>query len=465
MENLGAILILLSMLGFIIAPIGLIKGNIKTLRIANRKQAGFLLLGCFVFFIIGGVMVGPGEDSTPAIESDGVAQIEQIDVAQNIGEQETNAEEVIEVSALPDSSETESSPDPKTEENQASLAVVPAVDTPQTVSGNLEVYFIDVGQADAILVKAPGGAMLIDAGNNADADLVTSYIRKQGIKKLDVVVGTHPHEDHIGGLDAVINTFVIGKVYMPMVAHTTKTYEDVLLAIQGKGLKITAPNPGTTFDIGTAKCTVLAPNSSSYDDLNNYSIVIKLEYGQTAFLLAGDAEDISEREMLNKGFDLSADVLKVGHHGSDSSTTQTFLDAVNPKYTVVMVGLGNTYGHPHKTVMDRLKAKGVTVYRTDENGTVVATSDGISISFNTKPGSYSGSASNSEDKPTSSVDPDSAPDITTPTPVADMIVYWTPGGKSYHYTDKCSTLSRSKTILSGPLSDCPKDDPCDRCVH
>jgi competence protein ComEC len=330
---------------------------------------------------------------------------------------------------------------------------------PGTSGRDLTVSFIDVGQADCILVKAPGGYMLIDAGNNSDSNLVIDYIKKQGIEKLDVVVGTHPHEDHIGGLDAVINTFDIGKVYMPKVAHTTQTYEDVLIAIQNKGLKITTPTPGTTFNLGEASCTILAPNSSNYEDLNNYSIVIRMEYGNTSFLFSGDAEDISEREMLNKGFDLSADLLKVGHHGSDSSTTQAFLDIVNPTYAVVMVGKDNSYGHPSIVVMERLKAKGITVFRTDENGTIIAISDGNNINFNTKPGSYSGSNGGGS---TGSIVP------AAPAPVApenSRIVYWTPNGKSYHYTDKCSTLSRSKTILSGPLSQCPKSDPCDRCVR
>ncbi|NLY46737.1 MAG: hypothetical protein GX053_12250 [Tissierella sp.] len=271
---------------------------------------------------------------------------------------------------------------------------------------------------------------------------------------------------------------------MPKVNHTTKTYEDVLLAIQNKGLKITAPTPGSTFNLGQAKFTILAPNSSSYEDLNNYSIVIKMEYGNNSFLFTGDAEDISENEMISKGFDLSADVLKVGHHGSSSSTTQTFLNKVNPKYAVIMVGNDNSYGHPHEETMNKLKSKGITVYRTDENGTIIAISDGTNITFNTNPGSYTSrgngstsssgtTSSNSSSKTTTSnsnkTSSGSSTTVVTPstsnTNTANRTVYWTPKGKSYHYTAQCPTLSRSKTILSGPLSSCPKSDPCDRCTY
>ena len=331
--------------------------------------------------------------------------------------------------------------------------------TPVTLK-ELKVSFIDVGQADSILIQAPTGeSMLIDAGNNDDSNLVVSYLKKQGIEKLDVVIGTHPHEDHIGGLDAVINAFDIGQIYMPKVSHTTITYEDVLTAIKNKGLKAKAPSPGTTFYIGDAKCTVLAPNSSSYEDLNNYSIVIKLEYRNTSFLFAGDAEDVSEKEMLNKKYNLDADVLKVGHHGSTSSTTAEFLSSVSPKYAVIMVGKDNNYGHPHKEVMDRLKSKKIPVYRTDESGTIVCTTDGKTITFNVSAGSYTSGEKTEQSTPT----PKSSSGAS-----GDRIVYYVKNGKSYNYSKNCSTLSRSKNILEGKLSDVikmGKDDPCDVCVR
>ncbi|QEK13540.1 MBL fold metallo-hydrolase [Crassaminicella thermophila] len=262
------------------------------------------------------------------------------------------------------------------------------VETMSNVRNDLEVHFMDVGQADAIFIKKGQNTMLIDAGNNEDADWVVNYLKNQGIKKIDYVIGTHPHEDHIGGLDAVINSFDIGKVYMPKVTHTSKTFKDVIHAVKNKGLKISNPVVGSKIALGDAKGVILAPNSDKYKDYNNYSIVLKLTYGNTSFLFTGDAEGLSEKEMIDKGLNLSADVLKVGHHGSNSSTTLSFLNKVNPEYAVIMTGTDNDYGHPHKETMDKLKNKGIIVYRTDQNGTIVAISDGEHIKFNTNPGNY-----------------------------------------------------------------------------
>lgn len=266
-------------------------------------------------------------------------------------------------------------------------------DAKVTVSGQLKVHFIDVGQADSILVQQGSSAMLIDAGNNDDYNTVKSYLDKQGIKELQCFIGTHKDEDHIGSADYVINSFKVGKVYFPKQTATTKTFKDFVNAVKGKGLKLTVPSVGQSFKLGDATVTVLAPNGSSYEDANDYSIVVKVAYGSTSFLLTGDAESVSESEMLNKGLNLGATVLKVGHHGSKSSTSQSFLNKVNPKYAVISVGKDNEYGHPKQEVLNRLKAKNIPVYRTDENGTIVATSNGKEVKFSTNPGSYKGAAS------------------------------------------------------------------------
>jgi len=252
------------------------------------------------------------------------------------------------------------------------------------LSGIVEVHFIDVGQGDAILIESENESMLIDAGENNKGTLVSEYLKSQNITNLDYVIGTHPHSDHIGGLDQVINSFSIGMVILPSVVHTTDTYEDLLDAVENNQLSITNAVVGNQYSLGSATFTILAPNSSSYEDLNNYSVVIKLTYDDTSFLFTGDAEKLSETEMLSGTMDLTADVLKLGHHGSAYSTNEEFLDAVHPDYVVISVGKDNKYDHPHAETLQAMQTNHIKVYRTDVQGSVVFTSDGKNISVNTQ---------------------------------------------------------------------------------
>jgi competence protein ComEC len=265
-----------------------------------------------------------------------------------------------------------------TDRNSVSLA------SGNSVGGQLKVHFIDVGQADSILLQHDNSFMLVDAGNNGDANLVRSYLERQGVKELQVFIGTHKDEDHIGSADYIINSFNIGKVYFPKQTATTKTFEDFINAVKNKGLKLTVPRVSESFKLGEALVTVLAPNGTVYEDANDYSIVIRVDFGNTSFLFTGDAEAKSETEMLSKGVNLEATVLKVGHHGSSSSTSKNFLDKVNPKYAVISVGKDNSYGHPSDGVIQRLKSKNIPIYRTDQSGTIIATSDGKEVRFNIK---------------------------------------------------------------------------------
>ena len=250
---------------------------------------------------------------------------------------------------------------------------------------NLEVHFIDVGQADSILIKKGNKFMLIDAGNNSDGELVVNYLKEQNVSKLNYVIGTHPHEDHIGGLDDVINYFEIEKVLMPNVISTTNAFEDVLDSISNKGLSIIRPKVGATYDLNGATATILAPNQNEYDNFNNYSIVIKVTNGDNSYLLTGDAEVYSEKEMLKEnGYLLKADVLKLGHHGSSTSSSLEFLDAVDPDFVVISVGVNNKYGHPSEETLVRLSDRGISVLRTDLQGTIVSISNGKTISFGSK---------------------------------------------------------------------------------
>ena len=330
----------------------------------------------------------------------------------------------------------------------------------------MKVHYINVGQGDSILIQQGSQNMLIDTGTNASTSSLMVYLNSLNIKKIDVLVLTHQHEDHIGGADAVIKAFNIGTLYMNKVTTTTKTYKDVINAMISKGLKPTAPSAGATFKLGDANCTILSPINTNSKDLNTYSIVIKLVYGNNKFLFTGDAQASNEKDMINKGFDLSADVLKVGHHGSDTSTSDAFLSKVNPKYAVISCGKNNDYGHPHKSTMDKLQAKGIAVYRTDESGTIVCTSDGKNISFNVKAGDYKygsvgGSSSSSKSTPKVVLIPESGK-VTQSTQSQNVTVYVTKTGKKYH-VDGCSSLSKSKIPMS--LKEAKKEGytPCEKC--
>ncbi len=256
------------------------------------------------------------------------------------------------------------------------------------VDGNLVVDFIDVGQGDSILIRQGDHAMLIDGGTSECKDDLLSFLKSEGIEKFDYIVGTHPHEDHIGSLDDVVNEYDFDTILFPKVTTTTNTFENLVNAVNSKGKKFTTPLSGTEYTLGDATFKILAPCSDSYQSLNNYSIVIKLTYGNNSFIFTGDAESLSETEILNSFDDLSADVLKLGHHGSTTSTSMKFLNAVSPKYAVVSVGKDNSYNHPTKTTMDKIKDKGIPLYRTDEQGTIECVSDGENITFNVEPGSY-----------------------------------------------------------------------------
>lgn len=253
--------------------------------------------------------------------------------------------------------------------------------TSSEVTGNLTVDFIDVGQADSILITNNNESMLIDAGNNEDGEDVVKYLENKGIKKLNYVVGTHPHEDHIGGLDDVINSDIqIENILMPKITTTTKTFEDVLDAIENKGLTVEAPGKGYEFKIGEANCKVMTDSIIDKDNLNISSIVIRLTFGNNSFLFMGDSEEENEKTISWP----KTDVLKVGHHGSNTSSSEKFLNEVSPKYAVIMAGEGNSYGLPKDEIVKRIESLGTTIYRTDKNGTIEMISDGNEIKITTE---------------------------------------------------------------------------------
>lgn len=247
----------------------------------------------------------------------------------------------------------------------------------------MRLHYIDVKEGDSIFIELPNEkTMLIDAGEAVEGKKVINYIKQLGYSNIDYVVGTHPHTDHIGGLAQVINSFDVGKIYMPKVISTSKTYEKLLNTISMKGLKIQTAKAGINIiNENNLLIDIIAPNNDSYSDLNNYSVVIKITYQNRKFIFMGDAEMISENEILT---DVTADIVKVGHHGSNTSSGQNFVDRVNAKYAIISVGSDNNYNHPNMNIVNRWENSGAKVYRTDLSGTIIAITDGNAISIETE---------------------------------------------------------------------------------
>lgn len=244
--------------------------------------------------------------------------------------------------------------------------------------GTVVVNFLDVGQGDSEFIQLPDGkCMLIDAGISESADVISERISSLGYEKIDYLVATHPHADHIGGMREIVEGFDIGEIFMPKASTDTKTFENLLQAISDKGLGITTAKAGRVIvNEDDLKIEFLAPVGGGYGNLNNYSAVVKLSYGDNVFLFMGDAEKEAEQEILEKyPYYLDADVLKVGHHGSDTASGKNFINAVSPKLAVIEVGDGNSYGHPHSETLKTLNTVGAQVLRTDINGNISVVSD------------------------------------------------------------------------------------------
>lgn len=256
------------------------------------------------------------------------------------------------------------------------------VENTQEASDEMTVTFLDVGQGDCTIIQAAGHNMVIDAGDNGEGDVVVSYLEENNIEMLGYLILTHPDADHIGGADDVMKAVGVKQIIMPDVANDTKTYEDVVKDIRDMNIEVIHPEVGEYYELGDALFEILCPREVKKNDLNSSSVGIKLMHGKKSFVMCGDAEVKSEDTVVETfGSGLECDVLKCGHHGSNTATSEEFLEAADPVWAVISCGKGNRYGHPHAEVISRLEDADVQIYRTDELGTITAVSDGEHISW------------------------------------------------------------------------------------
>lgn len=345
----------------------------------------------------------------------------------------------------------------------------------QTTPEKMEVHFIDVGQGDSTLITCDGHAMLIDTGDDSKGTTIQNYLQKQGIKELDFLVLTHPDSDHIGGTPVIITKFDIDNVFISNYEKDNKTYQKLIQALDYKRLRYSTPKVGTEYTLGTATITILAPNGE-YDNPNDSSIALIVQNGNNRFLFTGDAGEGAEQDILNNKIGISADVYHAGHHGSKTSTSEDFFKAINPTYAIISCGEDNTYGHPHAQTLNTFRTNGVEVFRTDEQGTIIATSDGKKITFNVpssetwKPGEPTGSSeSQTQKEDISSETNNSLQEQKNDENKTSSITYvLNRNTKKFHYPNcssvgtikeknrEDSTLSRDEIIAKGYV-------PCKRC--
>ena len=350
------------------------------LFIKKTSKKGFLLF--LATLLIFSLAIACTTTSDEGIEDTGV--IEEADNEFVIDDQDKEPE----LEELDETVDGEDAEEAEDEEMSADERAPP--------TGMLEAHFIDVGQGDSILIKTTNKNILIDGGDRGN--IVVNYLRNQGVSSLDLVIGTHPHADHIGGLINVMDAIPVKEIIDPGVAHTTITFEDYLDIIDEKDIIFTEGRAGMTRDLGGgAEMKIIHPSSPYSSHLNNASIVCRITFGEVSFMFTGDAEREAESQILNRGYELDSDILKVGHHGSSTSTTQAFLNVVDPDVAVIMCGMNNQYGHPHHETLENLSAANIDIFRTDKHGTIVIKTDGLTYEINKQPYSYDAQSRNDQD--------------------------------------------------------------------
>ncbi len=470
----GVLFLLLAVALMPIAPIRRFWGKIKKARGAKT--------GIVLGLLIGALALTPVSEAPPELSSGNTSSIFHTDtssypsssgesipnvssgsssdiVSDIISSDVSSGTTTSDVSSIPSVPESSSSA-PASSENPSSVpSLPPSSQAPSSVPAapvltGLEVHFIDVGQADAALVLCEGKAMLIDGGNVADSNLIYAYLKKHNVTHLDYIVCTHAHEDHVGGLSGALNYATVGTAYAPVTNYDSDAFRNFVKNLSKRGKNITVPSAGQTFSLGNAKITIVGPVRAS-DEPNNTSIVLRMVYGETSFLFTGDAELDEERDILDRGYALESTVLKVGHHGSETSTSYRFLREIMPDYAVISVGKGNSYGHPTDAVLSRLRDADVKVYRTDLQGDVICKSNGKTVTFTVDrnanantlvPGGSSVSSKPASSKPTSSVpasssNPSSA--VSTPVSGREYVLNINPSSLRFHYPS-CGSVKGMK---------------------
>lgn len=324
----------------------------------------------------------------------------------------------------------------------------------EPIESNLAVHFIDVGQGDATLFICDGEAMLLDAGTTSSGTSIQLYLKKRGISDLKYLILTHPDEDHIGGADVIITKYNIDNVFMIDYERDTKAYEELINALEYKWMKWSTPSVGSSYSLGGATFTVIAPNRN-YWDVNESSIGILVTHGNNKFLFTGDAEGEAESDIIRNGIDLDCNVFKAGHHGSRTSNSSGVLKAATPEYVVISCGADNSYGHPHAGPMNEFRSMGVKLFRTDEQGTIVAESDGNSLTWNTSPTdswkagepTQSSSSSRSKLAPTPEPQPEPEP---IPQPAGNNFAVNGKNGK-IHIVGACPATGIGKNSMKEPV--------------
>ena len=396
-----------------------------------RKLTLWLLIGAMVLSLLG-CTISETQDAQLADTQGTIAE-----ATEGATEEATDSKnEVTPDSTIPQQSEPQEDQQPQ--------------DSPEPdENSTFQIHFIDVGQADAALVECDGHYMLIDGGNKADSNVIYSVLQKAKVQKLDIVVGTHAHEDHIGGLPGAFNYTTADMTLCPVKTYDSKAFSDFANYADQKGGGITVPKAGDTYTLGSAVVTILGLNGDS--DPNNTSIVLRVDYGQTSFLFCGDAEREAEQALLNANANLSATVLKVGHHGSNTSTTYPFLREIMPECAVISVGKDNSYGHPTEDTLSRLRDADVKLFRTDLQGDVFCTSDGKTVTFsvskNANADVFGNIGNNSTQQPETKPEPEPEPEPPATEPEASAVMVWIPKtGKKYHSHAGCSNMKDPREV-------------------